>query len=166
MKFSFSKRIIFLIPKKNKLADNCMKFRISIFLVGPYFFMLLLLLFMRIIGVIFYIISYSNRLRENKRTATAFECGLDERAPINNFSFYCYYYIILFVLFDVELCCLLPTIEKGLRGYFFFILIVFLSSTLIELYDGSLNWILNTYQVGGPYFICKINKMYKRHIWN
>ena len=68
----------------------------------------------------------------------AFECGiLNQEVSRNPFSFYFFYFTVLFLLFDVELCCLVPLLRiKILMASL--LLIVVLYSTLVELKDGVL----------------------------
>lgn len=129
------------------MAEKCMKFRISISLSGL-ISMMLFFLITRFLGIFFYLANAAVNSRVNNRATSAFECGIERRETIySSYSFYCYYYLILFVLFDVELCCLLPIIERNINFWFILILTIFLASTLVELYDGVLNWVLNVYQV-------------------
>ena len=87
---------------------------------------------------------YSNSLEKLR----SFECGLDSlRTSHNSFSTRFFLICILFLIFDIELCLLIPLIKYFIINkllWFFLIfrfLLVLLLGSLYELNFGSIIWI-------------------------
>ena len=90
--------------------------------------------------VVFFTVNYVCFTQDGDRSP--FECGiLLLEVSRRSFSFYFFYFIILFLLFDVELCCLLPLVGININEGIIVISFI-LFSTLIEINDGALSWVL------------------------
>ena len=95
---------------------------------------------MSLIGVILWLLNFIFYFNQNYETIRVFECGIEYQEGTRiRFSFFYFYYTILFVLFDVELCCILPFISASLVIQSILIFLFLLTSTLVELYDGVLS---------------------------
>ena len=91
---------------------------------------------------VFYILNMVVGLIVGNASCSSFECGiLNQELSRNLFSFYFFYLTILFLLFDIELCCLVPIVRVKIMGASLLLLLILLS-TYVELKDGVLGWVL------------------------
>nr|YP_010459007.1 NADH dehydrogenase subunit 3 [Discus perspectivus]UUB71744.1 NADH dehydrogenase subunit 3 [Discus perspectivus] len=80
---------------------------------------------------------------------TAFECGFDPLGAVRmSFSVRFYILIVLFLVFDVEVCLLFPLISKILGSMnpflmwaFFLFIFTLLSGLLVEYNQGKIDWV-------------------------
>lgn len=84
------------------------------------------------------------RLRaRSHRSLTPFECGFNRVGPVcTSFRLHSYTILLVFVVFDLELCILLGfLLGSGLSLWLFFIYMFFIFLTYyIEVVRGSLSW--------------------------
>ena len=98
------------------------------------------MLFLTALIIVFFLVNYV--CLTPVRDKSPFECGiLLQEVSRRCFSFYFFYFIILFLLFDVELCCLLPLVGTNINEGIIVISFI-LFSTLVEINDGALRWVL------------------------
>jgi len=88
--------------------------------------------------ILFYLLNFIAGKIIGRNNNSAFECGiLGQEISRNSFSFYFFYLTILFLLFDIELCCLVPLTSLG-RSQAPFLLLLIGLRTFVELKDGVL----------------------------
>ena len=93
-----------------------------------------------VVGVLLYVLNILFGPIENTSSNSPFECGIGcIESGRSTFSVYFFYFTVLFILFDVELCCLIPLLRARRRLLFaFFLILLILGSTVVEIQDGVL----------------------------
>uniref|UniRef100_A0AAU7BNI6 NADH-ubiquinone oxidoreductase chain 3 n=1 Tax=Leptopilina myrica (nomen nudum) TaxID=2964900 RepID=A0AAU7BNI6_9HYME len=113
-----------------------------------YMFIILIMIVLILSGVIMsinFMLSKKNYNCRNK--VSSFECGFDPLSCIKlPFSIQFYLISIIFLIFDVEISLILPSIILIKKKWFFFkyifcsIMLILILGLYYELEEGSLNW--------------------------
>jgi len=93
-----------------------------------------------VVGLLLYILNTLFGPSEGTASNRPFECGIGAiESGRSTFSVYFFYFTVLFILFDVELCCLIPILRaRDGRVFAFFLILLILGSTIVEIQDGVL----------------------------
>nr|QWT28940.1 NADH dehydrogenase subunit 3 [Girardia tigrina] len=83
----------------------------------------------------------------NREIISSYECGFDSKDTSRlPFSLYFFLILLVFIVFDVELCFLLQVPYEsfgfyyGNRLFFLFVVYLLVSGVLLELFSGILLW--------------------------
>ena len=122
---------------------------ISLFGVNVFFLLFFFIFLLLIVVLVFWLIfSFSKFFNFDREKSSGFECGFDFKDRVRSvFSLRFFLVVILFIIFDIELCFILKIPFEGLiKNYyekyfiFFLFVIIVLLGTLEEWRRGLLFW--------------------------